>query len=43
LERYDRAVHFWWKRHRRRLVAKWNASRPTDCPVGEMAIPSSWS
>lgn len=35
----DRALVEWWYRHSRgRLIAVWNATRPTDCTVG--AIPS---
>jgi hypothetical protein len=32
--REQRLVRWWYERSRPLLVAAWNASRPTDCPVG---------
>ncbi|MCH4560852.1 DUF4160 domain-containing protein [Mesorhizobium jarvisii] len=43
LDRYDPTVHVWWKRNRVKIVAKWNSSRPSDCPVGVMELPANWS
>lgn len=42
LEKYDPVIHIWWKMNRHRIVAKWNSSRPSDCPVGEVEIPEDW-
>ena len=38
----DRQVLKWWKQHRIELVNLWNQTRPYDCPVGVMVIPSDW-
>jgi len=33
----DRALVRWWHQHsRRKLIEVWNATRPTDCPVGQI-------
>lgn len=32
--RQQRLVQWWYKRSRPLLVSVWNATRPTDCPVG---------
>jgi hypothetical protein len=34
LERYERTIRDWWEKNKIRLIKEWNASRPTDCPVG---------
>lgn len=39
LVKYDRAIQQWHKKHRRKLILDWNASRPSDCTVGEMPVP----
>jgi len=41
LERYDKAIHFWWKAHRREIALTWNKSRPSGCPVGPINVPES--
>jgi hypothetical protein len=40
LERYDRIIREWWRKNQKLLIQKWNASRPTNCPVGPIALPS---
>ena len=35
LARHDRVIRQWHARNRDRLIAIWNARRPSDCPVGE--------
>lgn len=37
LERHFRSIRKWHKAHRADLVAVWNATRPTDCPVGPIS------
>ena len=37
LERYERTIRDWWEKNKIRLIKEWNASRPTDCPVGPIA------
>ena len=32
-----RLVQYWYRRFRPKVVAAWNASRPTDCPVGPIS------
>lgn len=34
LGREERTIRRWHARNKPKLVAKWNASRPSDCPVG---------
>ena len=34
LERYEKAIHYWWERNQSRLIETWNTTRPSDCPVG---------
>jgi hypothetical protein len=29
-----RLIQYWFRRSRPKLIAAWNAARPTDCPVG---------
>lgn len=38
LERYDRMIRLWWRKHRRKIALKWNSCRPTDCPVGPVPV-----
>lgn len=38
LERYDRNIRKWIAENRDHLIARWNATRPTDCPVGPIAL-----
>ncbi|MGH8194065.1 MAG: DUF4160 domain-containing protein [Woeseiaceae bacterium] len=34
----ERNLVYWWYQHARaQLVATWNATRPSDCPVGPIA------
>lgn len=40
LEKYDRNIRKWWKANRCELILAWNRLRPTDCPVGTIAVPS---
>jgi hypothetical protein len=37
-----RILKRWWRANRRTLVKIWNETRPTDCPVGRMAMPAGW-
>jgi hypothetical protein len=37
LETYERNIRKWWKKNREKLIDRWNATRPTDCPVGPIA------
>ena len=39
LERFDRNVRKWWKKHMCLLVKTWNETRPSDCQVGFMVVP----
>jgi hypothetical protein len=39
LESYDRNIRKWWKKNYCVLIRVWNATRPTDCQVGSMAVP----
>lgn len=32
--REQRLIRWWYERSRPQLVAAWNATRPSDCPVG---------
>jgi hypothetical protein len=41
LERYEHRIRDWWAEHQDRLIEKWNATRPTDCPVGPITPPES--
>ena len=34
LERWDRHIYERWFEHRSLLIDRWNASRPSNCPVG---------
>ena len=36
LERWHRNIQQWHAGNRQKLIDKWNASRPTDCPVGRV-------
>jgi hypothetical protein len=38
LERYEGRIRNWWYENRHLLVERWNASRPTDCPVGAISL-----
>jgi hypothetical protein len=40
LERYDRIIGEWWRENQKLLIEKWNASRPTNCPVGPITLRS---
>jgi hypothetical protein len=35
--REQRLVKWWYDRARPQLIAAWNSTRPTDCPVGPLA------
>lgn len=35
LERFRRQIREWHQEHRSVLIAFWNRTRPTNCPVGE--------
>ncbi len=37
LETYERNIRKWWQKNRDLLIARWNATRPSDCPVGPIA------
>lgn len=39
LERYESTIRHWWGKNTRRLITVWNETRPTDCPVGPIAVP----
>ncbi len=39
LEKYEHAIYRWWEENRHTLIEVWNTSRPTDCPVGPIAMP----
>jgi Domain of unknown function (DUF4160) len=41
LERYERRIRNWWERNVDLLIEKWNALRPSDCPVGIIVLPQS--
>ena len=36
LEKFDRDIEEWIAENRRYIVLKWNAIRPSNCPVGAM-------
>jgi hypothetical protein len=38
LDRYERAIRSWWQKNRHTLINVWNASRPSDCPVGPIRL-----
>jgi Predicted 3'-5' exonuclease related to the exonuclease domain of PolB/Domain of unknown function (DUF4160) len=38
LERYERVIRNWWRENQAVLIDKWNASRPSDCPVGKVVV-----
>ena len=40
VERYDGEIRAWWGKNQNLLIEKWNASRPTECPVGPINLPS---
>jgi hypothetical protein len=40
LERYEGRIRDWWRENQSALVEKWNALRPTDCPVGVVRLSS---
>jgi len=37
--RHQGLVEWWHARARSRLIGIWNATRPTDCPVGPIPLP----
>ena len=37
---YEKIVKAWWSDNKNVLIAKWNSSRPTDCPVGNIGAPT---
>lgn len=37
LKKYFRNIKKWYTRNRGKLIECWNASRPTDCPVGQIS------
>jgi hypothetical protein len=37
LEKFERNIKAWWKGNVDYLIERWNATRPSDCPVGEIA------
>jgi hypothetical protein len=37
LERWDSHIGEWWRDHQSMLIERWNASRPTGCPVGKIS------
>ncbi|MEM7212983.1 MAG: DUF4160 domain-containing protein [Pseudomonadota bacterium] len=39
LERYDRNINRWWANNYCKLIQIWNRTRPSDCPVGRIAVP----
>lgn len=39
LDRYDRNIAKWWRDNRCELISSWNRLRPSDCPVGPVAVP----
>ena len=41
LERYERKIRDWWKENKLLLVANWNSSRPANCPVGPLELPTT--
>ncbi|MBI1175768.1 MAG: DUF4160 domain-containing protein [Sideroxydans sp.] len=41
LEKWDGHVRDWWTAHQSVLIERWNASRPTGCPVGPIKVPAS--
>ncbi len=38
LERFERIIKKWWAVHKDLLIEKWNVSRPSNCPVGPIAV-----
>jgi hypothetical protein len=34
LSRFFRQIQEWHKAHKQNLIATWNNTRPSDCPVG---------
>jgi hypothetical protein len=38
LEKFERNIQGWWKDNRARLMERWNANRPSDCPVGPITV-----
>ena len=39
LKHYDATIRSWWSKNQKRLIEEWNASRPTECPVGPINLP----
>lgn len=39
LEKFDHNITKWWKSNMCKLINVWNATRPTDCQVGPIAVP----
>jgi hypothetical protein len=35
LRKYHAVIREWHSKHKSKLIAAWNSSRPSDCPVGE--------
>ena len=34
LEKFDKNIRKWWRDNKDALIERWNANRPSDCPVG---------
>lgn len=43
LENFERNIRKWWQKNRELLIAGWNATRPSDCPVGSISNTGSAS
>lgn len=39
LEKFDHNIQKWWKKNYCKLIAVWNSTRPSDCPVGPTPVP----
>jgi hypothetical protein len=40
LEKYDHNIRKWWTEHYCKLIEIWNRTRPADCRVGPVPVPS---
>ncbi|MFC5066548.1 DUF4160 domain-containing protein [Flaviflagellibacter deserti] len=40
LEKWERNIFKWWKDNRCQLIRVWNQTRPRDCQVGPMDVPT---
>jgi hypothetical protein len=41
LEKYHRNIKKWYKDNKENVIAAWDSTRPTKCPVGKVGKPAS--